>query len=134
MSSFGCGYMLFKCIALLREAHAKERAIAAPSKRSTTKKNQKRPRAEESTQETKESECPQFQRRILKKGIPTPRTPTSPISALPAVQVESTHSTNSPIHNANPTLVEIPTQVLCQVFSPNRPLLKKPMSFSHGLT
>ncbi|KAH1064290.1 hypothetical protein J1N35_029277 [Gossypium stocksii] len=99
---------------LLGEAHAKERATtAAPLMKSVTKKNQKNPKVEESTQEIEESEHLQLKRGRIRKGLPTLETPTYPIPTLPVVLVESVHSTDSSICHIDPPLVEVPTKSLC---------------------
>lgn len=98
---------------VLGEAHAKERATTSPSTKSAAKKNQKKPKLQESTQEIEESGHPQLKLRRLRKRLPTPETPTSPILVLPAIPVESVHSIDSSICHIDPLLVEVPTETLC---------------------
>ncbi|MBA0781550.1 hypothetical protein Gotri_002464 [Gossypium trilobum] len=94
-------------MAILDEARAKERDVATPPMKTSSKRNQKRPRVEESTQETEESEHPQL------------------------TQLESTHFVDSPIHTTDPPTAEIPT------ISPERPLVpsnsQPPNAFSKSL-
>ncbi|KAL1165896.1 hypothetical protein V6Z11_A06G159600 [Gossypium hirsutum] len=81
----------------------------ALSRKTTTKKTNKRPRLEESTQETGSSECPPLTRHRSEKEPALIVTCTSLVFALPEAPIppmEPVHKVDSLIHIYDPLLIE----------------------------
>ncbi|KAH1031272.1 hypothetical protein J1N35_043446 [Gossypium stocksii] len=113
--------------AILNKAQAKKKTTTASSRKTTVKKSNKRPRLEESTQETRISECHPFTQRKPNKELVTTDIHTSPVLILPAIQAPPTefvHPIDPLIHIFDPLLTKSPIEAIPLIqsfFPPNIP-------------